>query len=82
MFCMDIVGRHGKEEIIHTNITLSVFAAACMPGEFLIVDSNKCSKCAYGFFQNEKWQETCKKCNDKLTTYKLGAASEADCLRK
>ncbi|XP_041364262.1 uncharacterized protein LOC121379679 [Gigantopelta aegis] len=51
---------------------------ACMPGYFL--NGNDCKKCAYGYYQPEKWQETCLQCDPSETTYKLGAVNKTECL--
>ncbi|XP_067672504.1 uncharacterized protein [Haliotis asinina] len=42
--------------------------------------STSCKPCGYGFYQPDKWQSSCKKCDTGSTTYRLGAMAVTDCV--
>ncbi|XP_046551677.1 sushi, von Willebrand factor type A, EGF and pentraxin domain-containing protein 1-like [Haliotis rubra] len=42
--------------------------------------STSCKPCGYGFYQPEKWQSLCRKCDTGSTTYRIGATSVTDCV--
>jgi hypothetical protein len=58
---------------------LCIFSVKCSVGYFHDIDSNACSACARGFYQDEPKQSTCKQCPTSKTTKTTGANSAAQC---
>ena len=53
--------------------------AACEPGSKLNTGDNKCDPCPVGFYQPEKWMETCEPCGDDKITDGTGAVNQTQC---
>ena len=56
--------------------------ANCTAGSYLNAGANACVDCPAGEYQDEWWQQECKKCPPQKTTEQTGADSEDDCLCK
>ncbi|XP_013070411.2 uncharacterized protein LOC106057644 isoform X3 [Biomphalaria glabrata] len=52
----------------------------CKAGSYIDVNSNSCSKCLKGEYQDEKWQTSCKQCPPDRDTETVGSVTFSQCL--
>ena len=80
VWCFSLNGGAVSFSVLYTvqlAITDRAVPGNCTSGSY--IDGDKCVQCSQGYYQPDKWQESCTRCPEGSITEGPGATDKAEC---